>query len=92
MKREFALPGARARYSPDRVCDIRHIKIDVELDTDARRITGTCTLTLSPVVSGRTWLRLDAVELDIARVRRAGERLEHRHDGKVLQVDLGEVR
>src|SRR5690606_27078286 len=92
MKREFALPGARARYSPDRVCDIRHIKIDVELDTDARRITGTCTLTLSPVVSGRTWLRLGPVELDIAPARRAGERPEHRHDGKVLQVDLGEVR
>jgi aminopeptidase N len=92
MKREFALPGSRPRYSPDRVCAVRHIKLDVALDVEARRIAGTCTLTLSPLVSGPTWLRLDAVELDIERVTRAGARLEHQHDGKVLRVPLGEVR
>jgi aminopeptidase N len=92
MKREFALPGARPRYSRDRVCAVRHIKLDVSLDVEARRIAGTCTLTLSPVVSGSPWLRLDAVELDIARVTRAGKPLEHQHDGKILRVGLGEVR
>jgi aminopeptidase N len=92
MKREFALPGARARYSPDRVCAVRHIKLDVALDVDSRRIAGTCTLTLSPLASGPTWLRLDAVELDIARVTRAGAELDHRHDGRLLRVDLGKVR
>jgi len=91
MKREFALPGSRPRYSPDRVCDVRHIKLDIVLDVDARRIAGTCTLTLSPLVSGPTWLRLDAVELDIESVSRAGARLEHVHDGKVLRVALGKV-
>jgi aminopeptidase N len=91
MMREFAMPGSRPRYSPDRVCAVRHIKLDIVLDVDARRISGTCTLTLSPLVSGATWLRLDAVELDIARVTRGGSALEHQHDGKVLRVALGEV-
>jgi aminopeptidase N len=91
MKREFALPGARPRYSPDRVCSIKHLRLEVELDMDARRIAGTCTLTLSPLLSGSPWLRLDAVELDVSRVTRAGKRLEHRHDGKVLQIALGPV-
>ncbi|HWM87361.1 MAG TPA: hypothetical protein VNO33_16025, partial [Kofleriaceae bacterium] len=85
------MPGARPRYSPDRVCAVRHIKLDIVLDVDARRISGTCTLTLSPLASGATWLRLDAVELDIARVTRGGSALEHQHDGKVLRVGLGEV-
>ena len=91
MRRDFALPGTRPRYSPDRVCSIRHLRIAVELDLDARRIAGTCTLTLSPLLSGAPWLRLDAVELEVSRVTRAGKRLEHRHDGKVLQVQLGPV-
>jgi len=91
MKREFAMPGARPRYTPDRVCAIRHIKLDITLDVDARRIAGSCTLTLSPLVSGATWLRLDAVELDIERVTRAGAALEHQHDGKILRVALGQV-
>ena len=92
-KREFALPGARPRYSPDRVCAVRHYRIAIELDVDARRIAGTCTLTLSPVVTGPARLRLDAVELEIARVKMVGGRvLEHRHDGKVLEVSLGAVR
>jgi aminopeptidase N len=91
MTREFALPGARARYSPDRVCDIRHLKLEVSLDLEARRISGTCTLGLSPVVTGPTWLRLDAVELEIGGVRRGDRPLAHRHDGKILEVDLGEV-
>lgn len=91
MKREFALPGARARYSPDRVCAVRHIKLDVALDVEARRIAGTCTLSLSPLVSGSPWLRLDAVELEIASVTRDGRALEHLHDGKILRVSLGKV-
>jgi aminopeptidase N len=92
-KREFALPGARPRYSPDRVCAVRHYRIAIELDIDAKRIAGSCTLTLSPVVTGPARLRLDAVELEIARVSIVGgRRLEHRHDGKILEVSLGEVR
>ncbi|HKE16953.1 MAG TPA: M1 family aminopeptidase [Kofleriaceae bacterium] len=92
MKREFAMPGARPRYTPDRVCAVKHIKLDIALDVDARRISGTCTLTLSPLLSGSPWLRLDAVELDIASAVRDGKRLEHGHDGKVLRVALGEVK
>ena len=38
MPREFAFPGTRDRYAPDRVCDIQHYRI--ELDLDAWFLTG----------------------------------------------------
>jgi aminopeptidase N len=92
MPREFALPGARPRYAPDRQFDVKHIRIDLDIDVDAKRIEGTCALTISPIAPGLQRLQLDAVELEIAQVTCGGKRLEHGHDGKVLTVNLGPPR
>lgn len=89
MAREFALPGTRARYAPDRHLDILHIKIDIDVDVDQRRIAGRCSLTLTPIVRGLRWAQLDAVELDVTRVSSGGRDLDFTHDGKILRVDLG---
>jgi aminopeptidase N len=89
MKREFALPGTRARYAPDRPCDIEHIKIDIDIDVGRKSIAGTCSLTISPIVDDLRWVRLDAVELDISSVSADGSSLDYTHDGKVLRIDLG---
>lgn len=89
MQRAFPLPGTRSRYAPDHVCDVRHVKIVLDIDVDARRIRGRCSLTLAPIDAPLGWLPLDAVELDIHRVSAGGRDLPHRHDGKVLRVDLG---
>src|SRR5205809_855476 len=88
MPRPFPLPGARARYAPDRVVDVEHIKIDVAVDVDARRIDGVCTTTLTPILGGVKKLELDAVELEIHEVTLAGAPLPFRHDGKKLAIDL----
>jgi len=93
MSRPFPLPGARARYAPDRVVDVEHIKLDLRLDVDARRIEGTCATTVTPILDGVRRLTLDAVELDVHEVALAGGgALEFRHDGKRLQIDLGRER
>ncbi len=102
MKRAFALPGAQAHYAPDRVCEVEHVRIAVDLDIDSRSLRGVVSLTLSPVSAGadRTdradrageifgqdgWLELDAVELEIERVSCADETLSFTHDGQVLRV------
>ena len=36
----FALPGDRARYPRDRVVDMKHVRLDITLDLDAKRISG----------------------------------------------------
>jgi aminopeptidase N len=89
MKREFALPGTPAQYAPDRRFDIQHYKLQIELDVERRRIRGTCSISLTPIADGQRWAELDAVELEIERVKWHGRDLELHHDGKTLRVNLG---
>jgi aminopeptidase N len=91
MPREFALPGTKPRYAPDRQATLKHIRLDLELEPGRRRVRGTCTLTLAVVAEGTRWLRLDAVELDVSRVVCAGATLPFSSDGAVLSVDCGRM-
>ncbi|MBI4510881.1 MAG: HEAT repeat domain-containing protein [Deltaproteobacteria bacterium] len=90
MQRPFALPGARPRYAPDRLVDVEHIKLDVILDLEKKRIDGSCTTTFSPILEGARWIKLDAVEMEIRAVRlENGNSLEFSHDGSRLRFDIG---
>jgi aminopeptidase N len=87
----FELPGAKATWVPDRVVDVRHIRLEVGLDFSHKRVDGVCTLTLVPLNTGPTRVELNAVEMTIHAVTLGdGGELPHRYDGKVLSVDLGE--
>ena len=44
----FPLPGDRPRYPRDRIVDIRHVRLDINLDLDAARIAGTVAHTFAP--------------------------------------------
>ncbi|MCG8417894.1 MAG: M1 family metallopeptidase [Proteobacteria bacterium] len=88
MRRDFALPGTPVRHAPDRVCDVRHIRLAIDIDIEARTIRGTCSLTLAPLSSDLSRITLNAVELDIHRVSCRGSELAFSHDGAVLRVDL----
>jgi aminopeptidase N len=88
--RPFVLPGARAVFAPDRVCDVRHLEVDVTLDFPRRRVAGVCTLELTVINDGPTRLRLDAVEMRIHAVEAEGKALPFSYDGKGLSIDLGE--
>src|SRR5687768_7367128 len=89
----FALPGDKAHYPPDRVVDIKHVRLDITLDLDAKRVRGTVAHTFSPLNDGVSSIDLDAVELEIIHVRLAsGLPLTHsRSDGK-LHIDLDAPR
>jgi aminopeptidase N len=87
----FALPGAQATWAPDRVCSVKHIKVEVSLDFERRAVDGVCTQTLSPLNDGPTRVVLNAVEMTIHAVTLGdGESVPFDYDGKVLGFDLGE--
>ena len=88
MNREFAFPGTRAKYAPDRVVDIEHIALGIAIDPAARTVTGTATLRMRAVAAATRSIELDAVELQIRRVTANGVAVTYRHDGRRLRVDL----
>ncbi len=95
MPREFALPGTRARYAPDRALDLGHYRLAVELFPDERRLTGTTTITATVITAGLRRVELDAVDLEIAAVRVDGAAVAGRgfaHDGQRLRIELGRAR
>src|SRR5580704_3373679 len=87
MSREFAFPGTRPKFAPDRVVDILHIALVLDVDLVARTVGGTATIRCAAIATTSA-VELDAVELDIAKVTANGKSAGFRHDGKKLRVEL----
>ena len=87
MNREFAFPGTKPRYAPDRVVDIQHIALAIEVDPSKRMVAGTATLTCKAIVPTKS-IELDAVELTIEKVSVNGKPAAFRHDGRKLRVEV----
>src|SRR5690349_3122076 len=68
----FALPGDKPHYPRDRVADIKHVRLDIRLDLDAKRVSGSVAHTFAALNDGLNAIVLDAVELEISGVRREG--------------------
>ncbi len=86
----FPLPGDEPQWPRDRVCNLRHTKLEIDLDVEARRISGVATHTLSPINDGLASLEMDAVELDITGVLlEGGGDLSFTASGGKLNIDLG---
>ena len=85
----FPLPGDKARYPRDRKVEMKHVRLDIRLDLDEKRVGGSVSHTFSPVNDGVSSLDLDAVELEIDGVELAdGIPLDfHLSDGR-LHIDL----
>ncbi len=62
------------KYAPQRVVDVKHIKIDVTPDFKARTIDATTTLNFVPLREGVRKVVLDAVDLRVEKVE-ASEKL-----------------
>ena len=97
MSREFAFPGTRPRFAPDRVVDIQHISLVLDVDPTKRTVGGTATLRAMVIAPNTKTVELDAVELTIEKVtvggdgasgRGAGKPAQFRHDGRRLRVEL----
>jgi aminopeptidase N len=87
--RAFPLPGDTAKYPRDRVADIRHVRLDIALDLDSKRISGSVAHTLTPLNEGLSTLELDAVELQVQDVRDSkGSQLKHQLSGGRLSINF----
>ena len=85
----FALPGDKAQYPRDRVVDIKHVRLDIKLDLDAKQISGRVAHTFSPLTDDVDAFELDAVELAIHAVRNSdGADLPHSLAGGRLRIEL----
>ena len=60
--------SGQRKFAPDRLVDIQHVTIDVTPDFQARSITAQTTLRFRPIAAPVRELKLDAVDLRIARV------------------------
>ena len=59
-------PGRK--YARDRLVDIKHLTLDVTPDFKARTVTGTVTLSFTPIAQPLRTLTLDSVDLTIDQV------------------------
>lgn len=88
MNREFAFPGTRPKFAPDRVVDIQHIALAIDVDPAKRSVAGTATLRGRVIAPGTRALELDAVELVIEGVTALGSPVVWKHDGRRLRIEL----
>ncbi|HLI97950.1 MAG TPA: M1 family aminopeptidase [Candidatus Baltobacteraceae bacterium] len=86
--REFALPGSRLRYGPDKTVDVRHIDLYLRPDLERQHLDGVCTTTVRALDEPVSSLTLDAVDLQIASVEREERPMQFSADGRHLTIYL----
>jgi aminopeptidase N len=88
--RVFAEPEARPQYARPRTYDVRHIRLELDLDEKRRHLQGVATLVIAPINDALRQVELDLSNtLHVDAVRFPGGRAlrwEHREDR--LQVTL----
>jgi aminopeptidase N len=70
---DFALPGDRPAFAPDRPADVRHVELDLALDFAERAIRGSVTTTFVALFEEVCAVTFDAAELDIDAVALASD-------------------
>ncbi len=84
-------PAARAHPPRPSRIDVEHYALDLTLDPETRRLSGTCTVRLWPRVDGLARVELDLVALTVGDVRDgAGRRLDWDHADGILAVRLAQ--
>jgi aminopeptidase N len=89
--RPFAPPGTRTNFVGDRPFRLDHARLDWQVDLEAKRLSGTATLTVAARRAGLTSVSFDAVELDVEAVTVAGRAAGFTNDGQTLRVTLAEA-
>jgi len=72
-RRAFQPQHVEAKWARDRAANISHVKLEVALDFDAKKISGTATHRLSAITGPLERLEFDAAELEIKAIRAGGE-------------------
>lgn len=89
---QHALPGDEPIWPRDRVVDILHVKVEVRLEVDEKRIRGTVTHTVVPLNDETRFVPFDAVDMTISSVSVGKREAPFEYDGERLTVDIGPGR
>ncbi len=93
MPKPFAAPGTRTHFAPDCPAAVTHLKLELEPDLKARRLSGRVTLALRSRRDDLSAVELDAVDMTFSAVTvdeqppRATQ-----YDGKRLRIELDRAR
>ncbi|HUY29223.1 MAG TPA: M1 family aminopeptidase [Candidatus Binataceae bacterium] len=87
-RRPFQPAHVEPKWPRDRAAEIKHIKLEVALDFERKRISGTATHRVAAIADGLATLEFDAAELEIAAVRAAGEPAAFESADHKLRVTL----
>ena len=87
-RKPFELPGAYPHYNPDRPGQVEHIALDLAFDIPNKSYSGTCKVTISPIVDGISHLTMDAVDLQIKSVKVGSAKQDFDYDGEHLNITL----
>ncbi|MBU8899388.1 peptidase M1 [Corallococcus sp. H22C18031201] len=85
----FSLPGATEHYAAERPVRAEHIRLELDLDFEARALTGRCTTRVSAVRAVST-VTFDAVDMDITEARVDGRPARFSNSGAHARVELPE--
>lgn len=86
VHRPFALAGARPQYGPDKVVDVLHIDLRLQLDAAHKTLDAVCTQTVRAIEDGVGSVQLDAADLDVLGVTLDARALEFASTSKTLTV------
>ncbi|MFN0094360.1 MAG: M1 family aminopeptidase [Dehalococcoidia bacterium] len=86
-----ALPGDKPRWTRDRVADVRHIALDLDLDLEAGAVFGTATHTVAAINDGLQAVPFDAIEMTINAVTVDGKAATWDYSGATLVVSLPRI-
>ena len=90
---EFASPDTPQQYARDRTFQLHHLKLEIQIDDEARTIAGTATHRLSPINDGLTEVTFDHFDLTFHKVSdERGTDLAWETFGESLLVHLGNAR
>src|SRR5215472_9367589 len=87
-RRPFQPSDVEPQWPRDRAVDILHIKLEVALDFEHKRIAGAATHRLTAILDDLKKLEFDAAELQIGAVRVGGEPSSFESQDGKIQVTL----
>jgi aminopeptidase N len=88
----FHLPESRPKYAPPLEFHTAHTRVELNVDFQKKRISGTCTQEIEPIKPGLSVAKFDAYGFDITGVTVDGSKAEYDYDGKELAVMIGKGR
>ena len=86
MRKSFILPESRPHYRRTKTFRIEHVRIELTVDLEGKRLSGECALRIAPYAAGLSSVGLDACGMSVSAVRVDGAAAPFSYDGERLTV------